>query len=204
MSTILTTIRWLSIFTGALSLFYLGHAWFEFGLGEVFTRIYAWYAGILHPVVELLKPAALWLVGLVDWTLPFWWKEVVVLYLAMGGAMARGAGYRYRSLRKSLSEWEVSQGQSPSDLGDDAVKKHREAVRREELHRAALLPLRLVFWPAFWVIDLSNLVAEFLRVRTVWWIPERVQLGYITSNIVEFAKILAGALIFAAINAGFG
>jgi hypothetical protein len=48
-STILNTIRWLSIFTGALSLFYLGNAWFEFGLGEVFTRIYAWYADILHP-----------------------------------------------------------------------------------------------------------------------------------------------------------
>jgi hypothetical protein len=92
MSTILSTIRWLSIITGALSLFYLGHAWFEFGLGEVFTRVYAWYAGILHPAVELLKPVAVWFVELLGSSLPAWWKDATVLTVTTIGASFR-AGY---------------------------------------------------------------------------------------------------------------
>lgn len=136
MSSILTTIRWLSIFTGALSLFYLGHAWFEFGLGEVFTRVYAWYAGILHPVVELAKPAADWLVALLGWSLPVWWKDAAVLTLSTLGACFR-AGY-----------W---------------------AGRRERREGVAV-----------------GLFENFLRIP------------------VELGRIVVGALLFAALNAGLG
>lgn len=138
MSTILTTIRWLSIFTGALSLFYLGNAWFEFGLGEVFTRIYTWYAGILHPVVELLEPLALWLVRLFGWTLPVWWKDAAVFVVAWLGALVRGS----LSANRAISE-QRTQGMSDPQL-------------------------------------------------------------YGGLALFEFVKILAGALIFAGLNAGLG
>jgi len=195
MSAILTTIRWLSIFTGALSLFYLGNAWFEFGLGEVFTRIYAWYAGILHPVVELLKPMALWLMGLLGWSLPVWWKDGVVLYVAVGGATARG-GMSYKDAR-----WEAYRQGYPGVADSHTTRRNW------------LIPVRLVVWPVFWMIGLWSALAmarKYQRDRGPgepgFWSDfiTLVRLGYAGNSVAEFIKILIAALIFAALNAGLG
>jgi hypothetical protein len=56
MSTVLNTIRWLSIFTGALSLFFLANSVIEFGIGEVFSRIHAWYIAVVSPLVGVVRP----------------------------------------------------------------------------------------------------------------------------------------------------
>lgn len=182
MSTILTTIRWLSIFTGALSLFYLGHVWFEFGLGEVFARIYGWYAAILHPIMDLLEPVAAWLLGLLGWSLPTWWKDGSVLYLAAGGAMSRASSWR-RSFRH---------GQL-----DDPVLLYDTQVLGA--------PLRAILWPLLWYFDLVRAIASWLdgvELVTVW--RHLIHYSYVGTFFVEATKISVGALIFAALNAGLG
>lgn len=183
MGTILTTIRWLSIFTGALSLFYLGNAWFEFGLGEVFTRIYAWYAGILHPVVELLKPVALWLVGLFGWSLPVWWRDVPVLYLSLGGATARGSD-------TVLAILEREDGSEPAQARVLKIPGYRYGV--------LWLPVRILAWPLVWLWA----ARQASGFRAMWW--QHISKGYLGSSVWEFGKIIAGALLFAALNAGLG
>jgi len=190
MSTILTTIRWLSIFTGALSLFFLGHAWFEFGLSEVIHRLHEWYVGLVHPVVELLKPLAQWLVGLLGLSLPQWWKDAAVLYFAMGGATARG--------NDSWFGW-------PHD-GDGKPQYDKPLTWSARPTAGIWIPFRFVFWPLVWVY--AVLWAAFERASAAK--GERVPVyllmlrGYIGTSVLEFAKILTGALMFAAINAGLG
>lgn len=174
MSTTLTTIRWLSIFTGALSLFYLGHAWFDFGLGEVFQRIYAWYAGILHPLVEVLNPVALWVLGLLGWSLPVWWKDAVVLYFSVGGASTRGRPLLRRE-----------------------VERHESYVENMNLLFALAAPLIWIFWPVLWTWDLM-----------VGFREDRIDVSsgrkglFVLSAMLELAKMVSGAVLFAALNAG--
>lgn len=190
MSTVLATTRWLSILTGALSLFYLGHAWFEFGLDEVFHRVHEWYAGLVHPVVEVLKPVAVWLVALLGMELPIWWKDAVGLYLAMGGATTRATPQRFDSPNERL----------------------RVVANRPEFGvwaALALLPIRFIAWPMFWLLLDQLLRRRFLQTLKREIDDETLSAEYYArrgslaeSSLFEFAMIFAGALIFAGLNAG--
>lgn len=82
MSTILNTVRWLSIFTGALSLFFLANSVIEFGIGEVFFRIHAWYLAVVSPVVGIVRPT-------LD-PIVLWWMQ-----LGAGGRDVNGVGTQW-------------------------------------------------------------------------------------------------------------
>lgn len=194
MSTILNTVRWLSIFTGALSLFYLGHTWFEFGLSQLLQQVYQWYSGIMHPIVVLLQPMAQWVAGLLHWELPVWWKDALVLYLAMGGATARGHHYSKWYWR---NERERNEGNEDNDF---AWRISSEASFDEDRLALQLLPLRFVAWPLFiFVLGAWEIVSRVFYPHTI---GDVVVHGYIGSAAGEFLRLLLGALIFVGINAG--
>lgn len=209
MSTILTTIRWLSILAGALSLFYLGNASFEFGLGEVFHRIHEWYVGLVHPVVGVLKPVALWLVGLLGWSLPVWWKDVVVLYLAAGAATARGTSSRILEADEGAGMWSDGARDDPEMAPEYEKVAQREVRAAARLRAIALVtaPFRVLAWPLYWLGDVA--AAAWARLRfgqgalrpgaRSWMRP-----GYVSTSTRQLLGILAGALIFAVLNAGLG
>jgi|CXWL01.1.fsa_nt_gi hypothetical protein len=212
MSTTLTTIRWLSIFTGALSLFYLGHAWFEFGLVDLFTRVYAWYAGILHPVVDLLKPLALSLAWLVGWSLPPWWKDAMVVYLALGGASSRGGLFPMWDAMIDAQDWRGLAKRDPSEANLRTLRGKEERLRRWESIALVLIPLRMVGWPLFWAWDLFVILPR----RLGFWSSNEISVvdvrlsfkdfrhGNLATSLIEALKILVGVVIFAGLNAGLG
>ncbi len=189
MSTTLNTIRWLSIFTGALSLFYLSHTWFEFGLGEVFTRVISFYKGILYPIVDLLRPVAQLIAEHFGWTLPPSWKDWLVLHFALGGSSARGGRTGIPTPTRD------SVIQRDGESFDDAWERTRlEQLDYEIQLDLVLAPFRLVVWPIFVAI---YIVRYLLRPHVNY-----LFIGYTATMLVEFNYIMLGALIFGGINAG--
>jgi hypothetical protein len=225
MSTALTTIRWLSIFAGALSLFYLGHAWFDFGLGEVFRRVHEWYVGLVHPVVDLLRPMVMLLSEWLGWSLPTWWKDAIMLYLLFGAATGRSHHFLYDAFNDYGPAMSPSRSRKPRESDDSYKRRMRRIAETEELagRELALLPFRVFLWPIFLLTEMAVIAItpiyiafnwQTWRVRTrqgSWttspsWslLLERLLFGRIGSSVSEFVKIAVGAVIFAGLNAGLG
>lgn len=204
-------VRWLGYGSGAMSLFFLAQRAWGFGLAAVLEDLRAFYVAIFHPLADLFAPIAMWLAASLGLGLPDWWREVAVLYMAMGAAMSR-ASYFFTESSKRLERLDVKTeglfrrsdevleqlGAEPparadgpySNLDDAALARKLCAVRIAEWFRlVVLLPLYVLGWPVFWVVDL---VRHALGMSLI----------YVRRSVHEFGKVVLGMFIFIALNAG--
>lgn len=105
------TFRFLGILAGGMSLFILARTAFEFGLSEAFGTVVGYYQAFVYPVVGLLERPFAWLADVLGWSLPWWWREAVVLYALGMGANVRVSTSDSGDL--SLSDYVIFIGLSP-------------------------------------------------------------------------------------------
>jgi hypothetical protein len=122
------------------------------------------------------------------WELPIWWKDALVLYLAMGGATAQGHHF---------DKWLWRSRVSANDGTEDDYERYSRLAAENDWVALQLLPLRFIAWPLFLLVfGVLEIVREFSLS------PEVVVHGYVGSAMGEFLKLFLGALIFAGLNAG--
>ena len=79
-------LGWLS---GGMSLFYLAQHAVGFGLVSALSELRNYYIALFYPIANLFHPIVLWLTQALKVSLPMWWKDGFILYLAMSLALFR-------------------------------------------------------------------------------------------------------------------
>lgn len=87
--TFAATFKFLSILAGGLSLFVLLQMVFDFGVAPALVIVIQSYQNIIYPFVNWLERPIIWVIGFIDWSLPEFWRELLVLYCVSIGAFAR-------------------------------------------------------------------------------------------------------------------
>jgi len=185
------TIRWLGIVSGALSLFFLVQRAWGFGLYAAFENIHAYYVAVFHPLAEIFRPLATWLLSQVGYKLPVHWHELVILYLAMGAAAFRARTPNWQKpfmVRYELDNVKLERlrrisealraGRRPEE-NDDPELRQRLSRARWALRRAYLFEVyffltdvaHIFFWPVYWGFDVLQYSYNALTSRSIWRAP---------------------------------
>jgi hypothetical protein len=168
-----------------MSLFFLAQKAIGFGLAQAMQDLRDYYVTVFHPIAQALQPVAVWVMQWLSLPLPEWWKDGVVIYLAVAGATFRTFYY-------------FGDGQDSEGFADIYFDGLFAAVR-------FLSPVLALIWPVSAVIGflgyalLSGISDEysgaFVDAAKGGW-------RFVRQFATEIFLIVCGVFTFVAINAG--
>jgi hypothetical protein len=184
---------WLGTIASAISLFRLAWLWFGFGLSRPAALLLDFYVQFFHPLVEVMKPLAVWLVSLFGFVaLPKYWQDVAILYVMVMLAMVRflRANYFHQTAFRPVGD-------------DDSMLVFPEGVAGIRFERPRLIP-RVVWFALDALLALAWPVFPLLYAIVALTAGPEVRERLVETILGwgrEIAKVAAAVLLFVATNA---
>jgi hypothetical protein len=184
-------LRWLSVLTGALSIYSVGIHVYRLPLTDTFQYLLGYYRAVFYPVADVIN----YLVAMIGirWSIP---NDILIMYLLLGASFARFDVYSHSSegVAASPKYIRIPVG---STARNDEPKKGPMRTRIDSVLYLIAPFLFVITWPFVFIVFISM---AFEKGNAGYW--SKQILRYVTVGMCrEVFKVIVLFFLFIIINA---